>query len=118
MPRFRHGYHRAAQRKGHSFQSEDDDRLDHDLRLAAAMEDTSHLFTEPFPDDQQPQRQAGSNPRHRPLPPGRCWSDGSTSPVSSPSPPAMTASAEEDSSVSQQFLVNLINLSKLNMESP
>jgi hypothetical protein len=61
--------------------------------------------------------------RHSTLQPATpCWSDGSTSPVPSLSPPAMTTmttnTAEEDSSnVSHQFLVNLIQLSKLNMTS-
>ncbi len=53
-------------------------------------------------------------------PPRHSWSGGPSSPVLSPSP-SMTessaAAAEEEGGVTQQFLVNLINLSKLNLDS-
>jgi hypothetical protein len=55
-------------------------------------------------------------------PPRTSWSGGPSSPVLSPSPSmtessAAAAAAEEEGGVTQQFLVNLINLSKLNLDS-
>jgi len=87
--------------------------------LGRHQESSSSLFAESSYDELRETDSAGLGQIAWYGPPRHSWSGGPSSPVLSPSP-SMTesaAAAEEEGGVTQQFLVNLINLSKLNIDS-